>query len=166
MNYRQSIQNQRTIKKFIIMNDQFLWDEEETYYSSSDELHSFPEPYNLSYEDNSSFQLPDLIDAVDQYNQEHSTDTLQVSDESNDIAYSESIPQTRSYISSHFNCDYSNLHRDHIPGLLILRLEDFCLLRQPPNSRIIPHLIIGPPDQEFCDNHLDFQSCFNALYSK
>ena len=148
------------------MEDTYMWDEEETYYSSSDEKVNFPETYELSYEDNFHFTLPDLIDAVDQFNEEHHTDTIQVSDESNNIAYSDSIPQTRNYISSHFNCDYSNLHRDHIPGLVIFRLEDFCLLRQPPNTRVFPHLIIGPPDSEFFDNHIDFQSCFYALYSQ
>lgn len=92
---------------------------------------------------------------------------IETSLESPSIVMSDSIQQSRGYIQQVLGNPGSQLHLLHTPGLVILPIQDFNLIRNDTrNNRIIRHLIIFPHlDPNFERDHIDFYNSIVNLYS-
>lgn len=135
------------------------------YYSEEESAFS----YDVSY-DGSSFSydspLPSMDDLFPEENQERQSSPPPVTaNDDNNIVLSISINQSREFLEKNFNIPVKDLKKNHVPGLVILRLEDFSTIRNVSSlGRIIPHFLIGPPpDSQWLQKHPDFNSCFNTL---
>lgn len=72
------------------------------------------------------------------------------------VLFSKSVPQTRDYILGCLGLTTQELKASHSPGFIILRLEDFCLIRNEHRSeRQIPHIFIHHVDGDFLSRHPD-----------
>lgn len=124
------------------------WDLEEEF--------SQPE---LSYSDDQNYLIQDI-----EYAQPSTSPPVEVPDDEPNIAFSTSINQSKHFLFENLNISPSSLHSRHVPGLIILRLEDFAVIRNDQrNNREIPHILIGPPSEEFLNQHPDFKNSFIAL---
>lgn len=136
---------------------------DDSYYYEED----YSEPnYEVTYADPGfEIDIPQLIEALDEPNSNENETIPEICPDDNHIAFSNSINQSREFISQNLGIHPSNLRQHHVPGLIVLRLEDFCIIRnESRNNRTVPHIIVSPPDDEFIQNHPDFAACFSTLY--
>lgn len=140
-------------------------------YSSYEEEEDYS--YDLGWDyDRSASQFNDAppvdFDAIfndDTPNNDPPSPPPQIADDDANIALSTSINQSREFIQQTLGISLRDLHRHHVPGFVILRLEDFPTIRNVSQlNRVIPHLIIGPPDDSFLANHPDFRNCYETLF--
>lgn len=81
------------------------------------------------------------------------------------IAYSTSIRQSRLLLSSCFGTDSYHMRNNPIPGLVVLRIQDFGLLRDDSRChRVVPHLLINLNNTDPM-RHPDFINALNVLNS-
>ena len=131
-------------------------------YSNSEE-----ESYDLQYSDpvfSDPISEPDVLSLLN--DEEPIQDYIPAQSAADDpnIAISTSIAQSKKFIEDNLGVSMRDLRVTHIPGLVILRLEDFALIRDVSKlHRAVPHLIIGPPNEEFLYQHPDFAKCFGAI---
>ena len=125
--------------------------------------------YEICYSDENT----PVSDPVDLYSllddapsQSTNSPPPQVATDDSNIAFSTSINQSREFIYQNLHIPVRDLRSSNVPGLVILRLQDFSTIRNVSAlNRTIPHIIIGPPSDEFLQNHPDFQRAFHALHS-
>ena len=92
---------------------------------------------------------------------------LEVATDSSSIYRSDSIERSRQFIQQVLGNPGPNLHILHTPGLVILPIQDFNLIRNDTrNNRVIRHLIIFPHlDPNFERDHYDFVNSIINLYN-
>ena len=136
-------------------------------FSDDSNYYSEEESYDIQYsppvfsDPTSDIDVMSLLD--DEEPIQDNIPPQSASDDPN-IARSTSILQSKHFLEESLGISMRDLRVHHIPGLVILRLEDFALIRDVSRlHRAVPHLIIGPPDQQFLDNHPDFATCFSAI---
>lgn len=80
------------------------------------------------------------------------------------IAISNSIDQSRQLIQSKFNFDCSSLRHHNVPGIVILPLKDFNLIRKDDrHGRILKHILVIPAGNDFQVIHKDFAQAILVL---
>ena len=88
---------------------------------------------------------------------------IQPSQDNPNIVYSNNLQRSREFLSQVFNIPPTQFKRFHIPGLIILRLEDFALIRNDNRcARIIPHILVNG-DLNGLSNNPDFTTAINQL---
>lgn len=80
------------------------------------------------------------------------------------IAISNSIDQSRQLIQSKLNIDPSSLRHRNVPGIVILPLKDFNLIRKDArHGRTFKHILVIPSGENFTVIHQDFAQAISAL---
>lgn len=149
--------------------DQFLNDSPDYFFNPYDS-DSYPEPEE-SNSSQSSLDTRANVESVIINNESplhrRPQNHIETSVESAAIVMSSSIQQSRGYIQQVLNNPNSQLHQLHTPGLVILPIQDFNLIRNDTrNNRVIRHLIIFPHlDPNFNRDHIDFSNSIVNLYS-
>lgn len=83
------------------------------------------------------------------------------------ILFSRSIPQTRDYIKGCLGLTTQTLKASHASGFIIMRLEDFCLIRnETRGERQVPHVFIHHVDDTFLLRHPDLREFAHVLLAK
>ena len=100
-------------------------------------------------------------------NEQESTQTYspppEVADGDPSIALSFSLNKSREFIHKNLNIPIGKLKSYHPLGLVVLRLEDFSLLRNDQRRlKKIPHLLIVPTEG-FNSAHPDFSASIEVL---
>ena len=138
-----------------------------SFYSEEESAYSYDIEYDTSGYQDYSTPPPDLDELFpeDEQNSQPPSPPPVVANDDPNIAFSVSINQSRELIEKTLNMPIKELKRHHVPGFVILRLEDFSTIRNVSKlGRVIPHLIIGPPpNQEWLGHHPDFAACYNNL---
>lgn len=139
------------------------------YVSSSDYELEFENPY---FQDENKQDIMSLLDNDDQNqdNQTHhksNSPPPQIDPSDNSIAFSTSINQSKQFIHQNTGISISKLKSHPINGLVVLRLQDFNLIRNDSRChRSIPHLLILPTDiNQFSKEHPDFFLSLKHLYN-
>lgn len=136
-------------------------------FESEEEMYSYDIEYDTSgYTDYSS--PPPTLDELfpeDQTRDNDQSPPPVVADDDPNIAFSISINQSRQFLENSLKIPIKEIKRHHIPGFVILRLEDFSTIRNVSKiGRAIPHLVIGPPpNKDWLSKHPDFAACYNML---
>lgn len=123
---------------------------------------------DFSYDYDPEYSEP-IIENVPQYEKHQSQsheiidNNYKIADNDPSIVFSSSIDQTRSFIRKNLNLSVSSLRSTHAPGLVILRLEDFALIRNDSRcSRIIKQILYIPtPGSQ--ERHPDLHTALNVL---
>ena len=126
--------------------------------------------YELELENDSD--LTSLLDNDDK-DQNHKTHNQSnspppaIDPNDNSIAFSTSINQSKQFIHQNLGISISKLKSHTINGLVVLRLQDFNLVRNDSRChRSIPHLLILPTDlSQFSQEHPDFFYSLKHLYN-
>lgn len=80
------------------------------------------------------------------------------------IAICHSIEQSQQLIQKQFNRDSSTLRTNPIPGIVILPLKDFNLIRKDHrNNREFKHILVLPAGENFSLVHKDFAQVIQLL---
>ena len=80
------------------------------------------------------------------------------------IAICHSIEQSQQLIQEQFNRSSSTLRTDPIPGIVVLPLKDFNLIRKDHRSnRQFTHLLVTPAGENFPLVHTDFAQAIEFL---
>ena len=92
---------------------------------------------------------------------------IQTSPDNPSIFQSDSIELSRQFIQQVINNPSPILHNMHTPGLVILPIQDFNLIRNDTrNNRVIRHIIVFPTlDPNFERDHFDFTNCLINFYN-
>lgn len=140
------------------------------YVSSSDYDLEFENPF---FKDENQPNLISLLDNDDQHevNQTHNkshSPPPQIDPSDNSIAFSTSINQSKQFIHQNLGVSVSKLKSHPINGLVILRLQDFNLIRNDSRChRELPHLLILPSNlDQFSREHEDFFFSLKHLYKQ
>ena len=104
---------------------------EETYYDDYYYEEDSNEPlYDLTYDDPGiDIDVNEIINYIDESATTETENAPELCPDDNNIAFSTSINQSREFISRNLGINPSSLRQHHVPGLIILRLEDFCIIR-------------------------------------
>lgn len=95
---------------------------------------------------------------------EQARSTVEIASDDSSIAYSNSVIASRSFLRDHFGPNLNTFHASGVFGLIVMRLEDFSLIRSDNRSnREFPHFLIFP-NEDFPDNHPDFLKCLQLFY--
>lgn len=125
------------------------------------DYHPITDPEYLEQHNNISFDESQALH--DTLHPQSPSPPVQPSEDNPNIVYSESLNESRKFLSEVFHVDPSSFKRFHIPGLIILRLEDYGLLRNDSrSSRVIPHLLINADPNGLVSNP-DFVTALQAL---
>ena len=93
----------------------------------------------------------------------HSSPPPQIATNDPAIAFSTSINQSRVLIQNCFGTSSSNIYHSNVPGLIVLRIQDFSLLRADSRSgRLVPHFLIHGPSLDTL-RHPDFARALDIL---
>lgn len=133
----------------------------------------FDDDFNLSYSSYddmysgySEFSDPIIDYGTEQSNPvspEVSDSNYQIANNDPSIIFSSNINQTKTFLRDRLNLPISSLRTTHPPGLVILRLEDFALIRNDSRcSRIIKHILYVPTQGSEL-RHPDFNTAVNFL---
>lgn len=145
-------------------SDGYVFDYHRISNSQDDLLQSEPDiDFDLrrALEDSLSYDESQALH--DTLHDQDDNGVIEPSQDNPNIVYSESLQQSRKFLSQVFNIPPSNFKRFHVPGLIILRLEDFALLRNDSrSSRIIPHILVNA-DLNALSNNPDFLTCIAQL---
>lgn len=75
-----------------------------------------------------------------------------------------SINSSRQYIQTNLNIQPNQLRQLDLPGLVILRMSDYSLLRNDSRChRIVPHLFVVANTDDFISRHPEFATCIQVL---
>lgn len=133
----------------------------------SDSSYTYEEDYSYELEYDPSFEQGSEIFSLlendntneeTQHQNQNNSPPPQVDPNDNSIAISTSINQSKRFIHQNLGIPVSQLKSSNIHGLVILRLQDFPLIRNDTRcNRQLPHLLILPKDQaSFERDHPDF----------
>lgn len=136
-----------------------MWDNDDDFnlsYSSYDDFYSGYSEFSDPIIDNGPEQSTPPSSQVSDSN-------YQIANNDPSIIFSSNIDQTKTFLRDHLNLPISSLRTVHPPGLVILRLEDFALIRNDSRcSRIIKHILYIPtPGSEL--KHPDFNTSVQVL---
>lgn len=141
-----------------------------SFYSEDENGYSYDIEYDTSGYTEYSSEPPSLDELFpeDKTRDNDQSPPPVVADDDPNIAFSVSINQSREFLEKALNIPIKEIKRHHIPGFVILRLEDFSTIRNVSKiGRVIPHLVIGPPpNQQWLSKHPDFNACYNMLITQ
>lgn len=142
-------------------------DSYEYYYSSED--YDFDIPNDLPTEEG---QIPYsrthlVLPQIDPRIRTPSPPTI-TAPEDDQVHFSTSLNSSATTIQNVLKIPPTRLSKDRPPGLIILRLEDFCMIRRPASNhhKEVPHIIVFPKHENFVTDHPDFTSCMDAFYPR
>lgn len=141
----------------------------------SDSSYTYEEDYSYDLEYDPQFEegadIFSLLDNDDskqesQHQNQNNSPPPQVDPNDNSIAFSTSINQSKRFIYKNLGLSVSKLKSNNIHGLVVLRLQDFSLIRNDTRcQRKLPHLLILPRNpEEFSEIHTDFYNSLKHLY--
>lgn len=82
----------------------------------------------------------------------------------NSVAYCVSLNQSKEFLQNNFGISTNSLRFNNIPGIIILSLKDYNLIRKDHrNHRKLPHLLICPSGPDFPVIHSDFAQAIQIL---
>lgn len=93
---------------------------------------------------------------------------VQVAANDTDIYLSESINQSKNFLERRMGIPVTKLSKVRPPGLIILRLEDFCQIRNVSmtHKKELPHIIVIPQSNNFVRDHEDFTAALDLWYPR
>lgn len=128
------------------------------------EYYSYDDSYDSSYFDDrmlmDSQPREDIsIHAVeDQLHHQTPSPPVEVANDDDRIAFSLSVNQSRLFLQNTLGISHNALRSSHVPGLVILRLEDFNVIRDTSSrNREVPHFLYlaNPADNDEFHPELD-----------
>lgn len=139
--------------------------EECWYESQNSEDGDYEYEYVLS---SSEEEEEDIPEGVENLNAHPPSPPVQEADNDQSIFLSESINQSKDFLERFFSQGIHKLKKTKNPGLIIMRLEDFCQIRNQCKSHPspIPHIIVIPRSGTFVRDHYDFTSCLDLWYPR
>ena len=139
-----------------------MYSDSEYYYEEeSDPQVQYHSDFQLNMDDN---QLYSLLDNDETSVPHNSSPPPQIDTNDAAIAYSTSINQTREFLQSNFNIPISSFRTNHVPGLIILRLQDISSIRVDGKRKLqVPHILYSPcPGSNF--SHPELEQIMGELY--
>ena len=135
---------------------------DESYYSYDD--YDYDDDFNLKQQLEQSLSY-DESQALHSTLHDQNNETILVPAQDNpNIVYSNDLHKSGEFLSQVFNISPRNFKRNHIPGLIILRLEDISAIRNDQRChRIIPHILVNG-DLNGLTNNPDFAAALRQLY--
>lgn len=137
------------------MSEEYEYDYYSSYdYDPWDTLASSPPSEDIN-----------IHDIETELHPETTSPPVEVDNNDDRVAFSLSINQSRLFIQDHLGISHHALRANHVPGLVILRLEDFALIRDTTQRhRQIPHLLYlaNPSDNDELHPELNYIAQFLA----
>ena len=82
----------------------------------------------------------------------------------NSVAFCTSLSQSKEFLHKNFGISTSQLRSINIPGIVVLSIKDYNLIRKDHrNHRIFPHLLVCSTGPDFSIIHTDFAQAIELL---
>lgn len=125
-----------------------MWDDDYSYYSFEEE--SIPEV---------NYTLPDTF-----HDPQPPTPPPETPEGDTSIVRFHSINSSRDFIQNNLGVPPSQLRNAQLPGIVILRLSDYSLLRNDSRChRLVPHLFVVANTEDFPQRHPEFAAAIQVL---
>lgn len=123
--------------------------------------------YEYEYFSQEEEDIPDDIENRNAHPRPSSPKVI-AADNDSDIFLSESINQSKVFLERKLGIPSTRLSKVKPPGLVILRLEDFCTLRNQcsTHKKPTPHIIVIPQSNNFVRDHNDFTAALDLWYPR
>lgn len=136
------------------MSDYSYYSSDSSYEFNPFDSDTFPDPMDDSQMMHEANHL-DLSHETEQLSLSNSNLNANVDENNQNVLWSPSVEHSRSTIQQVLGCSPSQLRSSPFNGLVVLRLQDFCLLRNDKRcQRLFPHLIFLDPTENDGSNEL------------
>lgn len=130
--------------------------------NASDDTYYYDDSLSDYFSDDSQMFHHDQLHQINSSQASFPLPEINIPDPS--IAICHSIEQSQQLIQKQFNRDSSTLRTNPIPGIVILPLKDFNLIRKDHrNNREFNHILVTPAGENFSVVHNDFAQAIQLL---